>query len=84
MRAAEPWEDRGRCARQPTWLEDRTLTEQRVECWACPVRRRCLQAALEVEQGTDLWLVSKHVIYGGLDGRERSALIRERRRRQAG
>lgn len=46
-------------------------------CETCPVRERCLEAAMEWESGSH-W--QRYGLWGGLDPWERDELARERRR----
>lgn len=61
-----------------------TLTEdQAVEfCQTCPVRVECLEAELAAEDGDDPTQVKYFPVFGGLKGRERAKILRERRPRK--
>lgn len=70
------WEERARCGRyDPEIFFDPTARAERKAksiCAQCPVRLDCLACALSVRAEFGVW--------GGLNGKERSSLLRRSRR----
>ena len=61
---------------RPSAAEDRRTAEAKQICSGCPVREKCLAAALSVGRDRD------YGIWGGLSERERDTIRRRRRRRR--
>lgn len=79
----EDWRARARCGGmdgrdgRPDFLEQSTA-RKKLLCGGCPVRFDCLSFALEAERNEASLIGAAHqagIVYGGLDGRERQALI---------
>lgn len=70
------WEERARCGQyDPEIFFDPTARAERKAksiCAQCPVRLDCLACALSVQAEFGVW--------GGLNGKERSSLVRHSRR----
>jgi WhiB family redox-sensing transcriptional regulator len=70
------WEERARCGQyDPEIFFDPTARAERKAksiCAQCPVRMDCLASALSVRAEFGVW--------GGLNGKERSSLLRSSRR----
>jgi WhiB family redox-sensing transcriptional regulator len=72
----EHWSDRAACAGMDTEIfypvseasDSPGVRRAKFICWGCPVRRECLDDALEVEPAKD------HGVRGGTTAKERRAL----------
>lgn len=76
--APSPWRARAACLGRPTtwWYgttDDITTAVALSVCDTCPVRAECLDDALDIERHGAPALI--HGVRGGLDARERRALI---------